>query len=47
MLLHAGLGIAYRAKPVVQEKAPYCINHTSLASVLYMLGFSRDDFVTA
>lgn len=45
MLLHAGLGVAYRAKPVVQEKAPYCINHNDLSAILYMLGYSRDEFV--
>ncbi len=47
MLLYAGLGMAYDAKPVVQEKALHCINHTSLASILYMLGYSRAEFVTA
>ncbi len=46
MLLYAGLGMAYDAKPVVQEKAPHCINRTSLASILYMLGYSRAEFVT-
>jgi len=47
MLIYAGIGMAYRAKPVVQEKASYCINHTSLASILYMLGYRREAFVTA
>jgi len=46
MLLYASLGIAYRAKPVVQEKAPHCINHTGLASILYLLGYKREEFVT-
>lgn len=46
MLLYAGIGMAYRAKPLVREKAPYCINRTTLASILYMLGFSRDEFAT-
>jgi phosphoserine phosphatase len=45
MLLHAGLGIAYHAKPLVQEKARHCINHTNLAAILYVLGYSRSDFV--
>ncbi len=45
MLLHAGLGIAYHAKPLVQEKARYCINHTNLAAILYVLGYKRSEFV--
>lgn len=47
MLLYAGLGMAYDAKPVVQERALHCINHTSLASILYMLGFTRAEFICA
>ena len=46
MLLYAGLGVAYKAKPVVQQKAPHCINHTGLASILYMLGYERANFVS-
>lgn len=45
MLLYAGLGMAYDAKPVVQEKTHHCINYSSLASILYMLGYSRAEFV--
>jgi phosphoserine phosphatase len=45
MLLHAGLGIAYHAKPLVQEKAQHCINHTNLAAILYVLGYQRSEFV--
>ena len=45
MLLHAGLGIAYRAKPLVQEKIQHCINHTNLAAILYVLGYKRSEFV--
>ncbi len=45
MLLHAGLGVAYRAKPLVQEKAPHCINHNDLSAILYALGYTRDEFV--
>jgi len=46
MLLHAGLGIAYHAKPLVQEKARHCINHSNLAAILYILGYQRSDFVS-
>ena len=38
MLAHAGLGIAFNAKPSVQAQAPSCLNQPSLASVLYLLG---------
>lgn len=44
MLLHAGLGVAYRAKPIVQEKAPHCINHNDLSAILYLLGYTRAQF---
>ena len=43
MLLHAGLGIAFNAKPVVQEQANHALNHTRLDSVLYMMGISDSD----
>ncbi len=45
MLLHAGLGVAYHAKPLVQEKAQHCINYTNLAAILYVLGYRRSEFV--
>lgn len=47
MLLHAGLGVAYRAKPVVQERAPHCINYNDLSAILYILGYMRNEFVEA
>ena len=43
MLLHAGLGIAFNAKPVVQQQARQAINHTRLDTVLYMMGISDAD----
>lgn len=45
MLLHAGLGVAYHAKPLVQEKARHCLNHTDLSAILYVLGYAHDSFV--
>ncbi|MGN0916046.1 MAG: phosphoserine phosphatase SerB [Succinivibrio sp.] len=33
----AGLGIAYHAKPLVQEKAPFCINYSDLTAVALLL----------
>ena len=40
---HAGLGIAFNAKPVVQQQARQAINHTRLDTVLYMMGISDAD----
>ncbi len=38
MLAEAGVSIAYRAKPVVQGQATYCLNWTGLDGVLPLLG---------
>lgn len=43
MLLHAGLGIAFNAKPLVQQQAQHAVNHTRLDTVLYMMGISDTD----
>lgn len=43
MLGTAGLGIAFNAKPAVQEAAQFRINTPSLAAVLYLLGFSQEE----
>lgn len=37
MLLAAGLGVAYHAKPLVQEKAKARINHGNLSSIILLL----------
>jgi len=37
MMQRAGLGIAYRAKPKVQQQADVVFNYTSLAGVLHLL----------
>jgi len=37
MMASAGIGIAYHAKPVVQEKATYALNFTGLDGVIYLL----------
>lgn len=39
MLLKAGLGIAYHAKPSVQAQTHHHINHTNLRAVLFAQGF--------
>lgn len=40
MLSAAGLGIAFRAKPIVQRKAEHAISTLGLDGILYLLGFS-------
>ncbi len=47
MLAVAGLGIAFNAKPVVQEKAHTSVNVPYLDTILYLLGISREDIETA
>lgn len=44
MLQAAGLGVAFRAKPKVQEAAGARLNHSDLGGVLYALGYKRDDW---
>jgi phosphoserine phosphatase len=43
MLGQAGLGIAFNAKPKVQEIAQVRINQPSLVNVLYLLGLNQDE----
>jgi phosphoserine phosphatase len=45
MLTAAGLGVAYRAKPVVAAQAHARITHGTLVSALFFQGYSRADFV--
>ncbi|CAG8564188.1 7644_t:CDS:2, partial [Racocetra persica] len=43
MLAKAGLGIAFNAKPRVQEKARARINQKSLKNILYLLGYTDEE----
>jgi phosphoserine phosphatase len=43
MLAAAGLGIAFNAKPLVQEAADAAVNVPYLDTILYLLGISRED----
>ena len=45
MVLAAGLGVAYRAKPVLAGQADARIDHTDLTSLLYFQGYGADRFV--
>ena len=43
MLAGAGLGIAFNAKPKVQQLAQVRINQPCLLNILYVLGFTDDE----
>jgi phosphoserine phosphatase len=43
MLSAAGLGIAFNAKPVVQEAADTSVNVPYLDAIIYLLGISREE----
>ena len=45
MLSAAGLGIAFRAKPLVRESAKQALSTHGLDSILYLLGFSDSDII--
>jgi phosphoserine phosphatase len=45
MLARAGAGVALHAKPSVAAQCDIRINHGDLTSLLYIQGYSRDEFV--
>lgn len=47
MLGAAGLGVAFRAHPVVRAQARVSITHGDLTALLYLQGYASDTFVTA
>jgi phosphoserine phosphatase len=44
MLLTAGLGVAYHAKPTVQQQAKAHINHNDLSALLFVQGIPRSEW---
>jgi phosphoserine phosphatase len=44
MLNRAGTGVALHAKPKVQAECMVRVNHGDLTALLYLQGYSRDDF---
>ena len=46
MIEAAGLGVAYRAKPVVAAQADAKVDHADLTALLYFQGYRADQFVT-
>ncbi len=47
MIVEAGLGVAYHAKPKVAAAAAARIDHGDLTALLYVQGYRRDEFVSA
>lgn len=45
MIKAAGLGVAYRAKPIVAAEADAAIQHGDLTALLYLQGYKRTEFV--
>ncbi|MBU1174680.1 MAG: phosphoserine phosphatase SerB [Alphaproteobacteria bacterium] len=45
MLRNAGFGVALHAKPAVASEAPIRIDHGDLTALLYLQGYSDEDFV--
>jgi phosphoserine phosphatase len=45
MIKAAGLGVAYRAKPLVAAEARAAIHYGDLTALLYLQGYRRDEFV--
>lgn len=41
MMSVAGFGVAWNAKPKVQQLAPSCLNSDSLLDILYILGYTE------
>ena len=45
MIVEAGLGVAYHAKPIVAAKAHTRIDYCDLTALLFAQGYRRDEFV--
>lgn len=46
MIEAAGLGVAYRAKPIVSAQADAKVDHADLTALLYFQGYAAGEFVT-
>ena len=46
MLRAAGLGVAFRAKPIVAAEARARVDHTDLRALLFAQGYRASDVVT-
>ena len=45
MIQASGLGVAYRAKPVVAAQADVKVDFADLTALLYFQGYRQDEFV--
>jgi phosphoserine phosphatase len=45
MLMAAGVGVAYHAKPAVAERAKVALRHADLTGLLYLQGYRQSQFV--
>jgi phosphoserine phosphatase len=45
MIEAAGLGVAYRAKPIVAAQADAKVDHADLTALLYFQGYRAEQFV--
>ena len=43
----AGVGVAYRGKPLLREAVPLQLNHTDLRGLLFLQGYREDEFTAA
>mgnify|MGYP000850455115 CR=1 FL=1 len=47
MIRRAGLGVAFRAKPIVAAEAHASIRHGDLTALLYLQGYRKEEFAVA
>jgi len=45
MIVAAGLGVAYRAKAILRDKADAVVSHGDLTALLFLQGFGEDEFI--
>jgi phosphoserine phosphatase len=45
MLKAAGMGVAFRAKPIVAAEARLAVDHGDLTALLYLQGYARDELI--
>jgi len=45
MITAAGLGVAFRAKPIVSQQARFRVQHGDLTAILYLQGYREDELV--
>ena len=45
MVMQAGLGVAWHAKPVLASAAPLVITHADLSALLYLQGYRDDEII--